>query len=67
MNESLSRMEILNKIHSKKRIRSKLVLIVLILFIALAIVPLANYFIQLKTKIFSKIKQFRFLVEETQL
>ena len=42
MNESLSRMEILNKIHSKMKIRSKLVLIVFLPFLVLAIVPLAN-------------------------
>ena len=48
MSQSLSRMEVLNKIHSKKKIRSKLVLIVFLLFLVLAIVPLANYFIQVK-------------------
>jgi hypothetical protein len=41
-------MEILDKINSKRRIKSKLLLIVLILFALLTIVPIANYFIQVK-------------------
>ena len=48
MSQSLSRMEILDKINSKRRIKSKLLLIVLILFALLTIVPIANYFIQVK-------------------
>ena len=48
MSQSLSRMEILDKINSKRRIKSKLLLIVLILFALLTIVPTANYFIQVK-------------------
>ena len=48
MSQSLSRMEVLNKIHSKRRIRSKLLLIVFILFAVLTIVPIVNYFVQVK-------------------